>query len=1340
MADLIRTAISGLRLSQLSLSITGQNIVNANTEGFSRQSVIAETGPASFTGSAYVGSGVAVADVRRNSEQFLFDQVSRDTSLYNEFTNYLGNVSQIDNLLADPQTGVAGAMDDFFEALHNAATSPVAIENRQLLLTRSESLLARLSATQSSLRQQSKALNTQFESMVESINTIAKEVAQLNLSISTAAGTSNRVLPNDLLDTRDGLLKDLAKMIDVKTVHQPNLSVDVFIGEGQALVVGPQPNELAAIAGEHDASRREIAIKANNNTQEITGQLRGGAIGGLARFRSEALDTALNGLGRITLALAATLNEQQSLGVTLDGELGTAMFTDINAADLAYSRVLPSNDNPLPKNRVIAVEIADLDALAVSDYKLEFPGPGKRFSLIRTVDGSLAMQGILPDRQPSSLEVDGLRLRFEAGDFQQGDSFLIKPINSAIDQIELKIDHPKAFAFAEPVAVKAGSNNAGRATLSVASVLDVTTDTFTQNPGSLQPPMMIRFNSPERFDVLDNSNPAQPVALVPPLSNQAFTPGVSQLVFSDDPGSGALESRPESSGGIRLNSTRNGISGETLNITQENTKSGLVTEYRIAVEDGESAASVASRLNSISGINAQAHSQLSLFDFRSDGKDKDLSLSLNGHNISEPLTVGDSRPDPLTADYLRDQIMANAALIDSGIRAESNGIELNIFDADGEDIRIDVGGNGGDSFRVRSGEANSIVGSKALDSLLEIPPNSHFAVEIGGSTERVELTPGSFLTNDLLASVQNDIDRTLSAGLLAVRMGAEGNMILHSVDGSSPIKITAVSEGDILGLDNTLITGPDIGEQPAILRNDTLVPSSLDFAPTALQFTLAVNSIYSETITLNGLYNNSAASNLVADINQQITASLSAGGISGKVRAGLSDDGSLFFQSTELGPTAHLELSGISGAQNILAASVATGQQLRGSNAVLSGALSASAGANFEQGGPHDFKISVDGYPAVDVELTGDSGVAARFVGSGNVNSGIDLTASPNSFDLMLAGSTPVTVDLSGVDTTLASHPFANAPQGIVALIQERIDTEFGAEMVDVDITSAGQVVLNTVATGASSSISILNATGAVASSIFSVPGTAVGGQSGATGVANIVANAINEALVAEGYPTVTVGLDESERLTINSTHFGDQSQIEISQLRGGFGLLFPGNSTGRDSASTFTVAGKLDLQLAEGVSLKSDRVGGLFGKEPAPRSDFRGFQLRLDSGLGIGGSPQAGDVFFVDATSAGSADNKNALAMVALADKPVMENGSLTVRSGYTRIVEQIGVLTNQARVSTEASESLLRQSESSLQSNSGVNIDEEAALLIRLEQHYNASARLISIARDLFNAILDL
>lgn len=1341
MANLINTAISGLKMSQLALSVTGQNIVNANTEGYSRQSVSSETTSSQFIGVGYLGSGVTVNDISRNSEQFLVDQFTNDLSVLGEFDQYLGNVSQIDNLLADPATSISASLDDWFSALNGASNNPSGIESRQLLLTQTELLLDRFKSTEAKLLGQNDGLNSQLDSYARNVTTIASEIAELNGAISSSAGIANGNLPNDLLDRRDGLVAELATIVDVQTSLQSNFSMNVFIGEGQGLVIGPEPAVLVAEPGRQDPSKVELAFLVSNEPQVISRQLSGGALGGVLRFREEALDPALNGLGRIALAFADTLNEQQLLGVDLEGNLGRPLFTDINSPLMTQNRVRVDSDNAQPPDRMISVAIDDLSKLTTSDYRLTFPGPGERFSIVRVSDSTLVEQGAIGGKLPLAVSVDGFTVNFESGSFQEGDNYLIQPTRTTVSNLSVAISRAEEFALASPLIASANIGNQGGAFISATSVSDVTTASFTDSPGTLSPPVMIRFTSPSTYDVLDVTDPANPISLQPPVNNRRFVPGASNPVFPDNAGGKTVSGVIGNTGVTQLGVTVNGYPSENFVITQTDPDTGFSKETLLAVDSNQSANAIASQLSAIDGVFATASSQLQLFDFQSDLADEPLGLSLNGVNLTSGLLVeGRTVPEPMSTDFLRDSINNSPELTQQGIIATSDGLALTVRSSTGVDLSLSVTGNGGDSFKLRDGDLRAVNGRANLNSGYDAPINSRFNLDLGLGPKTVTLTPGSFARNDVISTLQADIDRALGTGQVAVSKTASGRLVLSAVDKANKLTITDVSNDDVLGLAPITLSGPDLGDQPARLGPAGSAIAPLDFTGANGSFSIGIDGIYSDTIVLNQSYPASGGAAIVAAINQQIGASTAATGLAGLVEAQLDASGGINFVTTAVGPDVRLAINTVSDMQGLVVQGNAVGAQLTGTQAQLTGNADISLGADFNTGGPHSFQLAVDGVAAVPVSLTGTTRRPAIFVNTTDISGGVDLSASPNTFELSIAGQPNTVIDLSGVDTTLAAAPFDSTPQGILNLIQQQIDNQIGTDVISVGLDNGGRLSLTTVAAGADTSITVSNPTGAVATDIFPVIGTSVGSEQGAAGVVNIIQSAIDSSLNGTGIDPVRVGFDDNGFLTLTSSKYGNSSQISVSDVNGSFGFVFPGINEGESFSSVATVGGTVDMELANGTSLVSNRQTGMFGEQPTGLDNFRGYQVYVNSGQSGNGIPQAGDSFIVDFNRTGTNDNTNAAAMLEINNKRVLSNGNLGILSAYGQMVQEIGILTSQSRTSQEASESLLRQSEAALQSVAGVNIDEEAANLIKFEQHYNASAQLISIARDLFDSLLQL
>ncbi len=157
-----------------------------------------------------------------------------------------------------------------------------------------------------------------------------------------------------------------------------------------------------------------------------------------------------------------------------------------------------------------------------------------------------------------------------------------------------------------------------------------------------------------------------------------------------------------------------------------------------------------------------------------------------------------------------------------------------------------------------------------------------------------------------------------------------------------------------------------------------------------------------------------------------------------------------------------------------------------------------------------------------------------------------------------------------------------------------------------------------------------------------------------------------------------------------------------------------------------------LDAEYQLSTDSTTANTGVFTATPPAARADF-GYQLTMT------GRPRAGDSFAVGYNNGGVSDNANVLVMADLQTKKLFGNdGSLF--DAYANIVESVGARTSQARIDRDASDGLLKQSVAQRDSISGVNLDEEAANLIRFEQAYNASARVIAVARDTFNTLFQM
>jgi flagellar hook-associated protein 1 FlgK len=454
-SSLLNIGKSGLFAAQVGLSTTGHNIANANVAGYTRQSAIQNATLPQNSGFGFTGTGTEVTTIKRIYDSFLTSQVRSAQTTSASLETFSRQISQIDNLLADPAAGLSPALQDFFKGVQDLSSNPASSASRQALLSGADSLASRFHMLSARLTEIGDGVNTEIVSNVEMINTYARQIAQLNGSISNLSSANQP--PNDMLDQRDQLVTELNKYIKTTVVQDGDGRATVSIGAGQPLVVGTQAFQLAATGSPTDPSRMLVGYQVGSKVAVLPEtSLNGGSLGGLLEFRSSTLDQVQNSLGRVALSLALSCNAQHKLGQDLSGEMGTDFFNVEPASVSASSR------NNATSTTVVSAVATDPGQLTGSDYSMNFTG------------GSFYVKR-LPDGTPVELTgspqtVDGVEYTF-SGTAAEGDSFLVRPTVFGAANFNVLITDRSKIAAGAPVRAGAQSpNNTGSAKIGTASV------------------------------------------------------------------------------------------------------------------------------------------------------------------------------------------------------------------------------------------------------------------------------------------------------------------------------------------------------------------------------------------------------------------------------------------------------------------------------------------------------------------------------------------------------------------------------------------------------------------------------------------------------------------------------------------------------------------------------------------------------------------------------------------------------------------------------------------------------------------------------------------------------
>ncbi len=431
-SSILDIATSALRVTQNALDTTAQNIANVNTEGYSRQRVQSSAREPQYTGAGFFGTGVQTTSVRRAYDQFLTGQLRDATSNASEIDRFERMTSQIDNLVADPDVGMASAMENFFNAVHDVASDPTSIPARQTMITEAQTLTDRFNNLDSRLKEMGNQIHQDMQNTVEEINSLASELANLNERITYEQGRSQGLPPNDLLDQRDQVVLQIAEKIDVTPVLQDNGAMSVFIGNGQQLVSDSRANVLGVKPSDIDPKTLEITLNDGTNTLTISNALSGGELGGLMRFQSEVLAPTENKLGRLAAGLATEFNQLHQAGYDLDGNTGASFFT-LSSPEIP---ILQEGSGSIIANYDTA-QIADLQA---SDYRLDYDG--STYTLTRLSDNTRTTIGSFPYSQ------DGIQIDVTTAPTGPA-SFLIRPTADAAGKLGVGLTDPRQIAAAE---------------------------------------------------------------------------------------------------------------------------------------------------------------------------------------------------------------------------------------------------------------------------------------------------------------------------------------------------------------------------------------------------------------------------------------------------------------------------------------------------------------------------------------------------------------------------------------------------------------------------------------------------------------------------------------------------------------------------------------------------------------------------------------------------------------------------------------------------------------------------------------------------------------------------
>jgi flagellar hook-associated protein 1 FlgK len=495
--DLYQTGVSGLMAAQAQLATTGHNIANVNTEGYHRQRVEQITSTALLQGGLHLGTGTQLSDVTRLYHEYAFKDLLVNNTEKAEAVQLHQHLSYLDSSLSNLNKGITTSMDDLYAAINAIVDNPGDLGNREIMLAKAGDLASQFNQLYDSLTQEMNINSREIGSRVKFINETTGAIAALNQEIQQAGINGT---PNDLLDKRDKLIKELSDEVKITTVKDANTGmITVLLGGREPLVSGPQAYQLQERAGSPDPTQTELYLQhpaRPDSATRLDGASLGGELGAVFRFRDQVLPQTLSDMGKAAVAVADVFNQIQAQGVDLNGQPGQNLFNDINSPQAQASRFLTSNAGVAG-----AVAITDTGALTGDEYELRYQGGNYLFTNLTTGKS----ETVTPDGD-GKLNLDGFSLTL-TGTPANEDRMLVRPTRLGTSELGLAIGDGKQIAASSLVMATANGDNPGnsRLALTVTDPADADFPTRTD-------PLVVTLDAAGNYQVFRKSDPSTPLA------------------------------------------------------------------------------------------------------------------------------------------------------------------------------------------------------------------------------------------------------------------------------------------------------------------------------------------------------------------------------------------------------------------------------------------------------------------------------------------------------------------------------------------------------------------------------------------------------------------------------------------------------------------------------------------------------------------------------------------------------------------------------------------------------------------------------------------------------------
>jgi flagellar hook-associated protein 1 FlgK len=367
LSGILGMARDALIAQQAAMNTLSHNISNVNTEGYHRQRVQLESRqPREGYGGTW-GQGVNIQSVERSYDSFITRQERIEVGTLGRWETERDLMMRVEELLSEiSDYGIGNALTEFWNSWEDFANDSDSVSARLNVIGRGQDLGTAIHNTYSSLDDVRKEVNIETKAMAEEVNDLARRIASLNEKIYTVTGRNQS--PNDLMDQRDQLVKDLGRLANITIEEESNNSMTIYLGS-ETLVFR---NEFRTLDWEVDTSGTTGKSGGNlrwaDDQREV--QLYSGELYGSLQVRNY-VSGLLDDLNNFADTIRDRINTLHQDGIGLDGTTGNAFWnTDGSGAlELRVNSDLVNSPEKLAASTLVATGDS---ALAHQMFELQF--------------------------------------------------------------------------------------------------------------------------------------------------------------------------------------------------------------------------------------------------------------------------------------------------------------------------------------------------------------------------------------------------------------------------------------------------------------------------------------------------------------------------------------------------------------------------------------------------------------------------------------------------------------------------------------------------------------------------------------------------------------------------------------------------------------------------------------------------------------------------------------------------------------------------------------------------------------------------------------------------------